>query len=104
MSKIFYLVWSHEEPKHPQEIYLNSWNSGLSWYGQINPPNQSLDDWKKEQLEKHVSIMKEFLLHGKIRSMRWIRNPTHEEILSIEKDENFIEWCFTGEKKTIESR
>ena len=93
MSAKFYLVWSEQEPKHPKEIYLQSWNSGLSWYGQINPPNQSLDDWKKEQLEKYDSLMKEYQFHGKIRALRIIYHPTIEDVASIEKDDNFIEWC-----------
>jgi len=42
----FYLSWSDEKPTHPKDSYGVSWESGLCWYVQINPPSKSLDDWK----------------------------------------------------------
>lgn len=93
----FYLVWSEEEPKHPKEVYKESWDSGLSWYGQINRTNKSLDDWKKEQIDRYESLMKEYQLYGRIKALRLAYHPTPEEIISIEKDKNFIEWCLHEE-------
>ncbi len=49
----FYLTWSEEKPKHPKEVYKQSWNTGLSWYGQINPQDKSFNEWKNDQIEKY---------------------------------------------------
>ena len=52
----FYLTWSEEKPKHPKEVYKQSWNTGLSWYGQINPQDKSFNEWKNDQIEKYKRL------------------------------------------------
>ena len=86
----FYLTWSEEEPIHPKEVYKQSWNTGLSWYGQINPPDKSLNDWKTEQIERYERLLKEYQDNGRIRKLNQIYHPTESDIKSIEKDSNFI--------------
>lgn len=88
----FYLTWSEEKPIHPKEVYEQSWNTGLSWYGQINPTDKSLNDWKNEQVEKYEGLLKEYQDSGKVRKLNQIYHPTENDIISIEKDVNFIEW------------
>jgi hypothetical protein len=89
----FYLTWSEVEPKHPKEVYGISWETGLSWYGTINPPDKSLNHWKQEQIERYENLMKEYQDNGKIRKLNQIFHPTEENKNRIESDVNFIEWC-----------
>ena len=89
----FYLTWSDEKPSHPKKVYKESWNSGLSWYGQINPSEKSLNLWKKEQVEKYDKLLKEYQDNGRIRKLNQIFHPTENNINKIESDDNFIEWC-----------
>ena len=89
----FYLTWSEEEPIHPKEVYKDSWDSGLSWYGQVNPPDKSLNEWRNEKVEKYERLLKEYQDNGRIRKLNQIYRPTKNDIISIEKDVNFIEWC-----------
>jgi hypothetical protein len=89
-----YLTWSDIEPKHPKDVYGISWETGLSWYGTINPPDKSLNQWKKEQIERYENLMKEYHDNGKVRKLNQIFHPTENDIKKIEENDNFIEWCF----------
>ena len=97
----FYLVWSDEEPLHPKDIYKESWNTGITWYGQINPQDKSLNEWKNEQVEMYDFLLTEYQTNGRIRKLKNIYNPTPDNIETIEKDVNFIEWCGTQESEPI---
>ena len=89
----FYLTWSKEEPIHPKKVYKESWNSGMSWYGPINPSDKSLNQWKKEQVEKYNQLMKEHKDLGKVKKLNMLFLTTKDYINNIEKDVNFIKWC-----------
>jgi len=90
----FYLTWSNVEPKHPKDVYGMSWESGLSWYGQINPSDKSLHQWKQEQLERYENLMREYQDNGgKVRKLNIILHPTEDDKNKIERYVNFIEWC-----------
>ena len=89
----FYLTWSDVEPMHPKEVYGISWESGLDGYGQINPPDKSLNQWRQEHIEKYEHIIKEYQNNGKIRKLNQILHPTKSDKNRIESDVNFIEWC-----------
>ena len=86
----FYLTWSNGAPLHPSEVYGLSFETGLSWHGQINPDDVTLNDWKNIQVEKYNRLNKELKDKGKIHKLNWIINPTDIEIKNIEKDLNFI--------------
>lgn len=89
----FYLTWSKEAPKNPKEVHKDSWDSGVHFHVQINPSNKSLDEWKKEQVDKFDSLSKEYQENGKIKKLNKIYHPTPSQIESIEKEVDFIEWC-----------
>lgn len=89
----FYLTWSEEKPKHPKEVYKQSWNTGLSWYGQINPQDKSFNEWKNDQIEKYKTILKEYKDNGRVRKLNQIYYPTNNDMSLIESDTNFIQWC-----------
>ena len=89
----YYLTWSKEEPIHPKEGYGINWETGLSWYGHMNPPDKSLNDWKNEQVEKYERLLKEYQDNGKTRKLNVIYHPTQNDISLIESDVNFIKWC-----------
>lgn len=88
----FYLTYSNEAPKHPSEVYDINFETGISWYGQINPSNISLDDWKNNQLEKHDRLVKELQDKGRIRKLNLLLHPTKESIKQIESRVDFIKW------------
>ncbi len=89
----FYLTWSNLEPKHPKEVYGISWETGLMWYGQINSPDKSLNQWKQEQIERYENLMKEYRDNGKVRKLNQIFHPLESDKNRIESDINFIDWC-----------
>jgi hypothetical protein len=89
----FYITWSNEEPSHPKDAYEESWNSGVYWNRQINPPDKSLNQRKQEEVNKYTILMKNYRDNGKIKKLNQIFNPTEKDIQNIETDINFIEWC-----------
>ena len=89
----FYLTWCDEKPRHPKEVYQQSWNTGLSWYGSINPQDKSFNEWKNEQIEKYKTLLKEYKDNGRVMKLNQIYHPTNNDITLIESESNFIQWC-----------
>lgn len=89
---IFYLKWSFNPPKHPKEIYKNSWETGISYYGRICPKTESLVDWQKKIIDRYEKLLKEYQDNGRLAQLNSIINPSKEDRMLIEKDPNFIEW------------
>lgn len=89
----FYLTWSNEAPLHPSEVYGLSFETGISWYGQINPENISLKKWRKKLIKQYDALSKQFQNNGKIRKLNWIINPNENIIKQIESRTDFIKWC-----------
>lgn len=89
----YYLIWSYEKPMHPRCIYQESWYTGFSWYGTVNPTNKSLDQWRLEKVDYYKALREEYKRNGKIMKLSYILNPNDEDINSIETDADFIKWC-----------
>ena len=89
----FYIQWSTDVPSHPQEVYGEAWESGVYFSSQINPPNQSLNDWREEQINRYESFLVNLKKDGKIMKLCETHNPSEKEISEIEGDINFVKWC-----------
>ena len=91
----FYLVWSYDEPKHIKEVYGDlEWETGYSWHGPIYPSEKiSLDEWKKKEDDRHIALLTEFVLYGKVAKLQNKFHATDEDKKIIESDPNFVKWC-----------